>query len=57
MCTKFLGAGGGGFFICWAPKEFHSQIKESISIKTWLNVKFSFDGCSVLAKDFPDYVI
>ena len=20
LCTRFMGAGGGGFFICWAPK-------------------------------------
>ena len=20
LCTRFLGAGGGGFFVCWAPK-------------------------------------
>ena len=52
MCTRFLGAGGGGFFICWAPKKLHQKIKNSISIKTWLDVKFSFDGCSAFAKDY-----
>jgi len=57
LCTRFLGAGGGGFFICWAPKELHSKIKESVSMKTWLEVKFSFDGCSVFSKDYPEYVI
>ncbi len=57
LCTRFLGAGGGGFFLCWAPKNLHNQIKESVSMKTWLDVKFSFDGCSVLSSDYPEHVI
>jgi len=56
LCTRFLGAGGGGFFLCWAPKNSHNRIKESVSMKTWLNVKFSFDGCSVLSSDYPEHV-
>ena len=56
-CTRFIGAGGGGFFLCWAPKSCHNQIKESVSMKTWLNVKFSFDGCSVFSSDYPNHVI
>tara|TARA_Y100001968_G_scaffold333885_1_gene400587 strand:+ start:1887 stop:2753 length:867 start_codon:yes stop_codon:yes gene_type:complete len=51
MCTRFLGAGGGGFFVCWAPRELHQKIKESVAIKTWLDVKFSFDGCSVFSRE------
>jgi D-glycero-alpha-D-manno-heptose-7-phosphate kinase len=57
LCTRFLGAGGGGFFLCWAPKNSHNQIKESVSMKTWLDVKFSFDGCTVLSSEYPEHVI
>lgn len=56
-CTRFIGAGGGGFFLCWAPESCHNQIKESVSMKTWLNVRFSFDGCSVFSSDYPNHVI
>ncbi len=56
-CTRFIGAGGGGFFICWAPQSCHNQIKESVPIKTWLNVKFSFDGCSASSSEYPNHVI
>ena len=30
LCTRVMGAGGGGFFICWAPKNKHAQIKEKL---------------------------
>ena len=48
QCTRILGAGGGGFFICWAPKKMHERIKESVKIKTWVEVKFSLDGSRII---------
>ena len=30
LCTRIMGAGGGGFFICWAPEYRHQAIKDSI---------------------------
>ena len=47
-CTRLLGAGGGGFFICWAPKEVHQKIKESVKIRTWVDVKFGTDGSRII---------
>lgn len=48
LCTRIMGAGGGGFIICWAPKSKHSQIKSSLNIKTWVKVKFSASGSQII---------
>ena len=48
LCTRVLGAGGGGFFVCWAPAYKHQMIKESINIKTWVDVRFSNSGSQVI---------
>jgi len=48
ICTRVMGAGGGGFFVCWAPSYRHSQIKESVHIKTWVDVRFSSTGSQVI---------
>ena len=48
LCTRIMGAGGGGFFICWAPPEKHQQIKQSVNVKTWVDVKFSSVGSQVI---------
>ena len=48
LCTRVMGAGGGGFFVCWAPKEMHDKIKESVNIKTWVDVKLSGSGSQVI---------
>ena len=49
LCTRTIGAGGGGFFVCWAPKHKHKNIKEALpKIKTWVDVKFSNDGSQVI---------
>ena len=45
---KLMGAGGGGFFICWAPKNKHNEIKNRLKIKTWVNVKFSLSGSQII---------
>ena len=51
LCTRFMGAGGGGFFICWAPKPRHEEIKNSVKIKTWVDVKFSSSGSQIIFCD------
>ena len=51
LCTRFMGAGGGGFFICWAPKSCHEAIKNSVKIKTWVDVKFSSSGSQIIFCD------
>ena len=51
LCTRFMGAGGGGFFICWAPKYCHEAIKNSVKIKTWVDVKFSSSGSQIIFWD------
>ena len=49
LCTRTIGAGGGGFFVCWAPRHKHASIKEALpKIKTWVDVKFSNDGSQVI---------
>jgi len=48
LCTRIMGAGGGGFFICWAPKNKHIEIKNRLKIKTWVNVKFSLSGSQII---------
>ena len=48
LCTRIMGAGGGGFFVCWAPKHKHQNIKDSVKIKTWVDVRFSRTGSQVI---------
>jgi len=48
LCTKVMGAGGGGFFVCFAPPYRHTDIKESIGVKTWVEVRFSTSGSQVI---------
>lgn len=48
LCTRVMGAGGGGFFVCWAPKHKHESIKQSVRIKTWVDVRFSHTGSQVI---------
>ena len=48
LCTRIMGAGGGGFFICWAPEYRHQAIKDSINIKTWVKVKISSTGSQII---------
>jgi len=47
-CTRVMGAGGGGFFVCWAPKHKHESIKQSVKVKTWVDVRFSKTGSQVI---------
>ena len=55
-CTRFIGR-RWRILSLLGSKSCHNQIKESVSMKTWLNVKFSFDGCSVFSSDYPNHVI
>ena len=48
LCTRLMGAGGGGFFVCWAPKECHENIKNSVDISTWVDVRFSDTGSHII---------
>jgi len=48
LCTRVMGAGGGGFFVCWAPEHKHEAIKQSVQIKTWVDVRFSRAGSQVI---------
>ncbi len=48
LCTRVMGAGGGGFFICWAPENKHESIKQSTRIKTWVKVKISKTGSQII---------
>ena len=48
LCTRVMGAGGGGFFVCWAPPEKHENIKQSVNVKTWVNVNISDVGSQVI---------
>ena len=48
LCTRLMGAGGGGFFVCWAPKACHENIKNSVDISTWVDVRFSDTGSHII---------
>ena len=48
LCTRVMGAGGGGFFVCWAPKHKQQRIKESVKVNTWVDVIFSNTGSQVI---------
>lgn len=48
LCTRIMGAGGGGFFVCWAPEDKHEIIKNNVNIKTWVKVKISKSGSQII---------
>ena len=48
LCTRIMGAGAGGFFVCWAPEYRHQAIKDKINIKTWVKVKISSSGSQII---------
>ena len=48
LCTRVMGAGGGGFVLCWAPKHLHQKIKDSVRFKTWVDVKLSPNGSEII---------
>ena len=48
LCTRIMGAGGGGFFLCWAPEYKHESIKSKVNVKTWVKVKISSTGSQII---------
>ena len=48
LCTRIMGAGGGGFFVCWAPEYRHDTIKNAVNVKTWVKVKISATGSQII---------
>jgi D-glycero-alpha-D-manno-heptose-7-phosphate kinase len=48
LCTRIMGAGGGGFFICWAPPHKHESIKQSVRVNSWVDVRFSKTGSQII---------
>ena len=48
LCTRIMGAGGGGFFVCWAPEYRHQAIKDRVNVKTWVKVKISSSGSQII---------
>jgi len=48
LCTRIMGAGRGGFLLCWAPRIKHADIKSSVDIKTWVDVKISSSGSEII---------
>lgn len=44
---KLLGAGGGGFFLFYCPKDKQKKLKEVLKLKQ-LDFKFEHDGSSVI---------
>ena len=50
-CTRFIG-GADSFFV-GLQKAVIIKLKNCF-YETWLNVRFSFDGCSVFSSDYPN---
>ena len=48
LCTRIMGAGRGGFLLCWAPPKMHADIKASVGIKTWVDVKITNSGSEII---------
>jgi len=51
---KLLGAGGGGFFVFYVPKDKREQVRQELNDTTECTVydfKFTNEGSSVLASD------
>lgn len=45
---KILGAGGGGFLLFYAPKEFHMNIKNKLNFLINIEFKFENNGSKIL---------
>ena len=50
LCVLVFRAGGGGFYLL-GSKNCHNDIKNSINVKTWVNVKFSDQGSQLIFVD------
>ncbi len=45
---KLLGAGGGGFIVFYAEKEFHSRIKSALKEKLFVPIRFDYSGSKIV---------
>ncbi len=45
---KILGAGGGGFFLIFAPPEFQPQIREALKDLVYVPIRFESGGSQVV---------
>lgn len=45
---KLLGAGGGGYFLFYVPKEQQKQVKEALSDLIYVPFSFEHDGAKIL---------
>ena len=48
---KILGAGGGGFFLFYVPKEKRKRFLEKMNFLVNVNFEFENDGSKILLKD------
>ena len=48
---KLLGAGGGGFFLVFAPPEFHHAIRQALHKLVYVPFRFEFGGSQVIFMD------
>ena len=48
---KLLGAGGGGFFLLFAPPERHRAIREALNKLVYVPFRFEFSGSQVIFMD------
>ena len=51
---KLLGAGGGGFMLFYAKKEYHSKIKEALNEKMFVPFKFENTGSTIIYHSYDD---
>ena len=52
---KLLGAGGGGFFVFYVPKEQQEQVKEALSHLLYIPFAFESNGTEILYYQPEDY--
>lgn len=48
---KLLGAGGGGFFLVFAPPEAHRQIRQTLARLIYVPFSFEFSGSQIIFLD------
>ena len=48
---KILGAGGGGFMLCWAAPEHHKAIADALHPLECVHFKLEFEGSKVIYED------
>ena len=51
---KLLGAGGGGFMLFYAKKEYHRKIKEALNKKMFVPFNFENTGSKIIYHSYDD---